>query len=94
MKIKSSLILGEALKLVESGQQKYACAAIQDVETQIRWDNNVQNVVSKATDIFMKFKPSIIPDNMKLTQGWWPIGSEDRIIALKEAIKIAKQKND
>lgn len=93
MKVKSSVILAEALRLIESGQQHYVCAAIQDVETQMRWDSG-KEISSKAMDVFMTFKPKRIIEGIKRIQEWWPKGDPERLIALKQAIEKAKKQND
>lgn len=94
MKVKSSLILTQALALIENGSQSFVCAAIQDVETQIRWDNKVNNVISKATQLWMTFKPKHVADNLKDIQQWWPKGDPIRVETLKLAIEKAKKNND
>ena len=93
MKVKSSVVLTEALTRIESNIQSFACAAIQDVETDMRFQHN-ENVSSKASMFFAKYKPKIIDENMKATQPWWPKGSQERITALRNAIKDALTKND
>lgn len=93
MKVKSSIILAESLKLIESGEQSFACAAILDVETSLRWQHK-ENVTSKAMQVFEKFRPKGIADAMKLYSEWWPKGSPDRIVALNAAIAVAKKQND
>lgn len=94
MKVKSSVILEECLRLIETGEQIFVCAAIQDVETQIRWDNNGENVSSKAMKVFEAFRPKTVPEVIKLYGEWWPKKSPDRIVALKAAIEVAKKQND
>lgn len=94
MKVKSSVILTQALALIESGQQSFVCAAIQDVETQIRRDNDGANVISKATAVWMTFKPKRVSENLKNLQEWWPKGDPERIETLKAAIEKAKKGND
>lgn len=94
MKVKSSVVLTKALVLIESGEQTYVCAAIQDVETQIRWDNDVANVISKAMQVWMTFKPKNISESRKNLQEWWPKNDPARIETLKSAIVKAKQGND
>lgn len=91
---KSSYVLLEALKLINGNKQTYACAAIQDVETTLRYANNGRDVKTNATSIFAKYRPSDIPDNMKASQGWWPKGSALRVEALEKAIEFAKKKGD
>lgn len=93
MKIKSSLILIEALKLIENGEQSFACAAILDVETSLRWEHN-ENIISKATQIFERYRPKSVVLAMKTYGEWWPKNSNDRIIALKSAIELAQKQND
>jgi hypothetical protein len=93
MKVKSSIILADALKLIESGEQTFACAAILDVETALRWEHK-ENVTSKAMQVFERFRPKRVVDAMKIYGEWWPKGSPDRIIALNAAIVAAKKQND
>jgi hypothetical protein len=93
MKVKSSVVLTKALQLIESNQQSFVCAAIQDVETEMRWEAN-ENVVSKAFVIWMQFKPPIIRDDVKHLQQWWPKGDPERIATLQKAIAIAEARND
>jgi hypothetical protein len=94
MKVKSSEILTKALALIESGEQSFVCAAIQDVETQIRWDTGVANVISKALQVWMTFKPKRVSENLKNLQEWWPKGDPERIETLKLAIAKALKGND
>lgn len=94
MKVKSSVILTAALALIETGEQTYACAAIQDVETQMRWDLNGENIVSKAQNIFNRFKPKSIPERDASIQQWWPKGAPERLQALQDAIKAAIKAQD
>jgi hypothetical protein len=94
MKVKSSEVLRKALALIESGEQMYACAAIQDVETDLRFANNGKDVKTNAAKIFSVYKPAEIPENMKTSQGWWPKGSTLRIDALKKAIGMALKRGD
>ena len=93
MKVKSSVILTEALRLIETGQQQYACAAILDAETQMRWDTK-KEISSKAMDIFLTFKPKRIGESNKRIQEWWPRGDSERLTALQAAIEKAKKQND
>lgn len=95
MKVKSSEVLAKALLLIENGQQQFACAAIQDVETQMRWDLNGENIVSKAQKIFNEFKPKKMQTNPNASiMEWWPKGDIARVEALKLAIDRAKKGND
>lgn len=94
IKLKASFVLEEALNLILNKSQSFACAAIQDVETQVRWDNNGDEVKSNAAKIFAQFKPKDKRDDMKLFGEWWPKDDERRIDALKQAIEIAKKRND
>jgi hypothetical protein len=93
MKVKASVVLAAALELIKSGKQSFACAAIQDVETQMRLDADGENIISKAQSIFNTFKPERIKSNASIVE-WWPTGSPERIEALEQAIKLAKQRND
>ena len=93
MKVKSSVILSGALELIETGTQRYACAAIQDVETDLRFLHN-ENVTSKAMQVFSRYQPAWVNDNVKLSQTWWPKDSPDRITALKSAIATCLTKGD
>jgi hypothetical protein len=93
MKIKSSIVLQKALDLIQNGEQNFACAAIQDVETQMRWDANGENVTSKAQKVFNGFMPDAIVRNASIME-WWPKGAPERVTALQEAIKAAKKAND
>ncbi len=93
MKLKSSAVLADAKKLIETGAHQYACAAIQDVETTIRLDTG-ENVSSKAQAIFMTFKPAYVWEGVKHAQQWWPKGDVKRLEALDQAIKVALSKND
>lgn len=93
MKVKSSIVLAAALVLIESGEQSYACAAIQDVETTMRWDEN-QDIQSKAMAIWMTFKPKEIREAIQTLQVWWPKGDLQRIETLKLAVAQAKKQND
>ena len=92
--MKSSTVLEDALKRIEDGSQSYVCAAIQDVETDMRYANNGKDVKTRATQIWMRFKPAIVEEAMKLTQAWWPKKDPQRIIALNKAIAQAKKAND
>ena len=94
MKVKSSVILAKALELIQSGEQRYVCAAIQDVETQMRWDEGVPNIISKASKIWMTFKPPHVSDNLKNLQQWWDKGDPKRVETLTKAIETAKKAND
>lgn len=93
MKVKSSVVLSKALEQIELGAQNFVCAAIQDVETQMRWDSG-DNIISKATQLWMTFKPPAIHDNVKSLQQWWPKFDPQRIEVLKLAIAKAKKNND
>lgn len=93
IKLKSSYVLQKALALVESKEQRYACAAIQDVETQERWDAG-EDVKSNALKIFQQFKPASVLDSRKNIQEWWPVGDPARIEAMTKAIERAKKQND
>ena len=92
--MKSSTVLEEALKRIEDGSQSYACAAIQDVETDMRYANNNRDVKTRATLIWMRFKPKCVDESMKLMQAWWPKKDPARIDALNKAIAQAKKAND
>jgi hypothetical protein len=70
-KLKASFILQHALERIKDGRQRYACAAIQDVETELRWKSN-DEVRSNALKVFHQFKPSRINDSLKTLQEWWP----------------------
>jgi len=94
LKVKSSEILTKALQLIESGEQKFVCAAIQDAETQIRWDTGANNVISKAMQVWMTFRPKHVSENLKNLAEWWPKGDHVRIDTLKLAIEKAKKGND
>jgi len=95
MKVKSSLVLTQALALIQSGEQAFACAAIQDVETQMRWDANGENIVSKAQKVFNGFKPERLAKNPNASiMEWWPKGAPERVTALQEAIQVARKAND
>lgn len=94
MKIKSSEILERAKALILSGEQSFACAAIQDVETDLRYANNGKDVKNNAAKFFAPYRPENIPDNMKASQPWWPKGASERIDALDNAIADAKKKGD
>jgi hypothetical protein len=85
--------LRTALESIESGNQRYACAAIQDAETDLRFLHN-ENVTSKAMQVFSRFQPAWVNDNVKLSQTWWPKDSPDRIAALKSAIATTESKGD
>lgn len=93
VKVKSSVILAEALVLLESGAQSFICAAIQDAETTRRWDTG-QDVSSKSMAVLLTFKPEKIRPEMKLYAEWWPKGDPARIETLKQAIVKAKRQND
>lgn len=94
MKVKSSVVLTQALALIESGQQSFACAAIQDVETQMRWDSG-ENIISKAQKVFNTFMPEEMKkNNNSAIMEWWPKGSPARIEALTQAIAVARKAND
>ena len=94
MKVKSSVVLQAALALIESGEQSYACAAIQDVETQMRWDAGGENVISKAQKVFNGFKPEEILPRDASIQPWWPKAAPERVTALLGAIKAAIKAQD
>lgn len=93
MKVKASLVLTEALTLIENKEHSYACAAIQDVETAMRWEQK-QDIQSKAMSIWMTFKPKHVREDYKSLQEWWPKGDPQRIETLKLAIAAAKKRND
>jgi hypothetical protein len=93
VKVKSSVILAEALVLLESGAQQYICAAIQDAETTRRWATG-EDVRSKALEVLMTFRPEKIRDDVKSLAEWWPRGDPARIETLKQAIIKAKRQND
>lgn len=93
VKLKASIILTNALALIESGEQRFACAAIQDVETTMRWETN-NDVSSKAQSIFDTFAPKTMDPRTKGIIEWWPKGDQRRIDALKQAIEMAKKRND
>ena len=94
MKVKSSVVLTQALALIETGAQSFACAAIQDVETQMRWDSG-ENVTSKAQKVFNGFMPERMKENKNASiTEWWPKGSPERIEALEAAIQAARKAND
>ena len=93
IKVKSSVILTEALALLESGEQSFICAAIQEVETSRRWASG-QEISSKAMSILLTFKPEKIQPEMKLYAQWWAKGDPTRIETLKLAIAKAKKQND
>lgn len=93
MKVKSSVVLELALQVIQQGQQHYACAAIQDVETTMRMEQG-ENVTSNAQKIFNSFMPKRVNLAIKLYGEWWPKGSEERITALEAAIKQAITKQD
>ena len=92
MKVKASLVLSMALAKIQSGEQSFACAAIQDAEVDLRYQHN-DNIISKAQSIFNTFKPERIKANASIVE-WWPKGAAERIDALEQAIKVAKQRND
>lgn len=93
MKIKSSAILQEALDNIVAGEQRYVCAAIQDVETELRLFYN-ENISSKAMQVFSKHKPEWVRDDVKLSSSWWPKGSGERLAALQKSIETAISKGD
>ncbi len=93
MKIKASRVLEDALLLIVSGKQQYACAAIQDVETSVRFDLG-EEVSSSAMQIFSKFMPAKIDQRIKLYSAWWDKGDVARIDALKKTIEVAKKRGD
>lgn len=90
-KRKSSEVLDDALKLHESGVERftYICACIQDVELDVPPKQK-----SQAMQRFYRFKPKGIMDAMKATQPWWPKGDVARIETLKKCIEQAKKEND
>ncbi len=93
MKIKAVIILEEALKLIESGEQKFVCAAIQDVETTMRWECG-HEITSNALSVFTTFKPKEVRKDVQIYSEWWPKGDIRRIEALKSAIILAKKQNN
>lgn len=93
MKIKSSIILKSALASIQAGTQQYACAAIQDAETTIRLEIG-QEVSSSAMQIFSKFMPGKVRQDVKLYSQWWEKGSTERIEALEKAIAVAEKRQD
>lgn len=93
MKVKSSVVLGLALQAIQQGQQNYACAAIQDVETTMRMDQG-ENVTSNAQKVFNRFMPKSVNPAIKLYGEWWPKGSVDRITAMEAAIQYAISTQD
>lgn len=93
IKVKASEVLTEALARIIDKRQAFACAAIQDVETDIRFAKK-DEVKSNAMKIFAKFKPPQVREDMKTYGEWWPKGDERRIEALKMAIETAKKAND
>lgn len=84
MKLKASHVLSDALLLIETGKQQYACAAIQDVETSVRLDLG-EEVSSNAMQIFSKFMPARVKPQIKLYSQWWDKGSTERIEAFEES---------
>jgi hypothetical protein len=93
MKVKSSLVLSEALVLIENGAQTFVCAAIQDVETTMRWAEK-EDIKSKALSLWMTFKPERVLEQYKTLQQWWEKGDPERVETLKLAIAAAKKRND
>lgn len=93
IKLKSSYVLGKALQLIKNGSHKYVCAAIQDVETQERWDRG-EDVKSNALKVFHQFKPSGILDSRKNIQEWWPVSDPARVDALQKALDKAIKQGD
>lgn len=93
IKVKASEVLSKALELIKSKEQTFVCAAIQDVETQIRWDRK-EDVKSNAMKIWWRFKPDKVSDNLKNLQQWWDKGDPLRIETLEKAIAVAKKAND
>ena len=93
IKVKASEVLTEALARILDKRQFFACAAIQDVETDIRYEKK-DEVKSNAAKIFSQFKPKQVRDDMKIFSEWWPKGDERRIDALKMAIEVAKKAKD
>ncbi len=93
MKVKAVVILEEALKLIISGEQKFVCSAIQDVETTMRWELR-QEITSNALAIFYTFKPKEVRKDVQMYSEWWPKGDERRIEALTKAIALAKKQNN
>ena len=94
LKLKASDVLSRALNLIQTGQQRYACCAIQDVETQVRWDTGEQNVSSKAMNVFSTFMQTTVKPEYKSLGEWWPVGSPDRLAALEKAILLAIKRGD
>lgn len=92
MKVKSSVVLTQALALIEAGKQDFVCAVILDVETEMRWDSG-ENIISKAQKVFDQFKPDRITRNASIME-WWPKKSPERIEALNKAIAVARKSND
>jgi hypothetical protein len=93
MKVKSSLVLTEALALLENNEQTYACAAIQIAEVDMRYAQK-QDIQSKAMSIWMTFKPKHVREELKSVQQWWDKGDPARIATMKLAIDAAKKRND
>jgi hypothetical protein len=93
VKLKSSIVLQDALDMITDGRHRFVCAAIQDVETSVRLDTGVE-VKSGAMKLFLKFKPAHIKDDVRTIQEWWPKGSELRVQALQDAITLAKKQGD
>lgn len=93
-KAKSSEVLAEALLRIRTGTQRYACAAIQDVETDLRYANNGKDVKSNALKTFQRFKPTRITESTKNLQEWWPVGDIARIDALEKAIELSLSNGD
>lgn len=93
IKVRSSAVLAEALVRIKDGRQRYACAAIQDVETDLRYEHK-EDVKSNATKTWMRFKPDHVSESLKSLQEWWPVGSQIRIETLEKAIAAALKAND
>ena len=94
MKVKSSEVLQEALARIIDGRCRYACAAIQDVETDMRYANGNKDVRCNALKIFSTLRPPEVKLINSTIREWWPVRDPLRIVALEKAIAIAKKSND
>lgn len=92
--VKSSLVLQHALEKLKDGRQCFACAAIMDTELDFSYDNGNRIIKSQALSYMLTHKPSIINDNMKMTQPWWPKDDPLRLEAVEKAIAAAQKRGD
>lgn len=96
MKVKASMVLKEALVRHLAGAQNctYICCAIQDVETDLRYEHKVKELTSNALQLFKTFRPKTVAVESQDMQPWWPKGDPVRVDTLNKTIEMAVKRND